>query len=113
MKGFTLLEVLMALAITAGVIVTVIGSVNYHTGLVTEERQLVAWTMLARERLAEIESGALPRTGGGTLAPGYPELNWSSRQEPTEYPGLVKLHVSVGPAKHEQRRVTLVRYLAP
>ena len=37
-SGFTLLEVMVSLAIMAGVILTLLGSVNYHIGIIANER---------------------------------------------------------------------------
>lgn len=60
-RGFTLLEVMIALAIMAGVVLTLLGAVNYHVGVISEERDSTAMTLLARARMAEIEQ--LPATG--------------------------------------------------
>ena len=51
MKGFTLLEVMVALAIMAGVILTVISSVNYHLSLTTRNNEETIALLLARENL--------------------------------------------------------------
>ena len=42
MKGFTLLEVLVALAIMSGVILTTIVSFNYHLGIVVRDKDETA-----------------------------------------------------------------------
>ena len=53
-SGFTLLEVMVALAIMAGVIITLLGSVNYHLGIIAAERDSTTLTLLARNRMAEL-----------------------------------------------------------
>lgn len=108
MRGFTLLEVMISLAIMAGVILTVLGSVNYHLGIITNERDSTALTLLARYRMAEIEQA--PAKGEGTLAPSHPELSWKAELLPVELPGLQKLVVRVR-RDSDGREVTLVRYL--
>jgi general secretion pathway protein I len=108
MRGFTLLEVMVALAIMAGVIVTLLGSVNYHLGIIAGERDSTTMTLLARNRIAEMEQ--VPVKGEGTFAPSHPELSWKADLFPTELPGLQKLAVTVRRSS-DGREVTLERYL--
>ena len=107
-SGFTLLEVMVALAIMAGVIITLLGSVNYHLGIIAAERDSTALTILARNRMAEM--GDTPVKGEGTLAPAHPELSWKADLLPADMPGLQKLVVKVKRGS-DGREVTLVRYL--
>lgn len=106
-RGFTLLEVMVALAIMAGVILTLLGSVNYHLGIIAGERDSTAFTLLARNRLAELEQA--PAKGEGTFAPSHPELSWKADLQPADIPGLQKLLVTVKRGS-DGREVTLVRY---
>lgn len=108
MRGFTLLEVMIALAIMAGVILTLLGSVNYHAGLIADERDNMALTLLARARMAEIEQS--PAKGEGSFAPFHPELTWKAELLPATIPGLQKLVVRVQ-RSGDKREVALVRYL--
>jgi general secretion pathway protein I len=108
MKGFTLLEVMVSLAIMAVVILTVLGSVNYHVGIIANERDSTALTLFARYRMAELEQA--PAKGEGTFAPFYPELNWKADLLPADLPGLQKLVVRVMRGS-DGREVALVRYL--
>lgn len=106
--GFTLLEVMVSLAIMAGVILTVLGSVNYHIGIISNERDSTALTLLARARLAELELA--PVKGEGTFAPAHPELTWKSDLLPADLPLLQKLVVRVRRGS-DGREVVLVQYL--
>lgn len=108
MRGFTLLEVVIALAIMAVVILTLLGSVNYHLGVIAEERDSTAMTLLARARMAEIEQ--VPAKGEGTFAPFHPELKWKAELLPATLPGLQKLVVTVQRID-DGREVALVRYV--
>lgn len=108
MRGFTLLEVMVSLAIMAGVILTVLGSVNYHLGVIANERDSTALTLLARYRMAELEQA--PAKGEGTFAPSHPELSWKADLLPVDLPGLQKLVVKVR-RDSDGREVALVRYL--
>jgi len=107
-SGFTLLEVMVSLAIMAGVILTVLGSVNYHLGIIANERDSTALTLLARYRMAELELA--PAKGEGTFAPSHPELSWKADLLPADLPVLQKLVVKVRRGS-DGREVTLVRYL--
>ena len=108
MRGFTLLEVMVALAIMAAVILTLLGSVNYHLGIIANERDSTTLTLLARNRMAELEQA--PAKGEGTFAPFHPELSWKADLLPADQPGLQKLVVSVKRGS-DGREVTLERYL--
>jgi general secretion pathway protein I len=107
--GFTLLEVMISLAIMAGVILTVLGSVNYHLGIIAAERDSTTLTLLARTRITELEQA--PTKGEGTFAPAHPELSWKADLVSTDIPGLQKLVVRVKRGG-DGREVALVRYLA-
>jgi len=108
MRGFTLLEVMVALAIMAAVILTLLGSVNYHLGIIANERDSTILTLLARNRMAELEQA--PAKGEGTFAPFHPELSWKADLLPADLPVLQKLVVSVKRGS-DGREVTLERYL--
>lgn len=107
-SGFTLLEVMVSLAIMAGVILTLLGSVNYHLGIIAGERDSTALTLLARARMSELEQA--PVKGEGTFAPSHPELSWKAELLPADQPGLQKLVVTVRRGS-DGREVALVRYL--
>lgn len=109
MRGFTLLEVMIALAIMASVVLTLLGSVNYHLGIIAGERESTALTLLARFRMAELEQN--PAKGEGTFAPSNPEINWKAELRPADLPGLQKLVVSVKRGR-DGKEAQLVRYLA-
>lgn len=107
-SGFTLLEVMVSLAIMAGVILTLLGSVNYHIGVIANERDSTTLTLLARNRMAVLEQA--PAKGEGTCAPTHPELRWKADLLPADLPGLQKLVVTVWRSS-DGREVSLVRYL--
>lgn len=107
-SGFTLLEVMVSLAIMAGVVLTLLGSTNYHLGVMANERDSTTLTLLARNRMAEMEQA--PVKGEGTFAPSHPELGWKAELLPCDLPGLQKLVVRVKRVG-DVREVALVRYL--
>jgi general secretion pathway protein I len=110
-RGFTLLEVVVALAIMAGVILTVLGSLNYHLDSISTERDTTALTLLARNRLVELEQQAsLPQKSEGTFAPAHEDISWRAELFPAKVPALQKLVVTVR-RKGDIREVALVRYV--
>ena len=110
MRGFTLLEVMVALAIMASVILTVLGAVNFQLGIIANERDNTAFTLLARAKMAELEQGGIVQKSDGTLAPAHPELTWQAELFPTEIPALQKLVVRVR-RDADKREVALERYI--
>ena len=111
-KGFTLLEVMIALAIMAGVVLTVLSSVNYHLSIITTERDSTALTLIARAKITELEQQQIPEKSEGTFAPIHPELAWRAELLPTQLPALKKLVLRVQRSS-DKREVALVRYIIP
>jgi len=109
-RGFTLLEVMVALAIMAGVVLTVLASVNYHLGIIANERDDTALSILARARMTELEQAPLQEESEGTLAPTHPELTWHAEVVSTQLSTLRKLVLKVQRTS-DKREVTLVRYI--
>ncbi len=111
--GFTLLEVMVALAIMAGVVFTVIGAVNYHLAIVERDRRETVAVLLARQKLAELEEVKdIPEKMEGTFAPARPEFRWEMTASPTELESLRRMTLAVS-WDNKKRSVALVRYLAP
>ena len=111
MRGFTLLEVVVALAIMAGVILTVLGSLNYHLDSIAAERDNTTLTLLARSRLVELErQGGLQAKTEGTFAPAHADITWRAELFPAKIPALQKLVVTVQ-RKGDKREVALERYV--
>lgn len=113
MRGFTLLEVMVALAIMAGVVLTVLSSVNYHLGILSAERDSTTLTLLARSRMVELEQQVgLPQKSDGSFAPLHPDVTWRAELFATKYPTLQKLVIRVQ-RKGDKREVALVCYYVP
>ena len=111
MRGFTLLEVVVALAIMAAVILTVLGSLNYHLDSISAERDNTTLTLLARNRLVELEQqGGLQQKSEGTFAPAHADITWRAELFPAKVPALQKLVVTVQ-RTGDKREVALVRYV--
>lgn len=110
MKGFSLLEVLIALAIMSGVIMTVIVSFNYHLGIVVSDKEETAAVLLAREKIDDPAFSALPE-GKGNFAPARPDIVWEKSVTGTELPGVQRMVLTVS-WNNRARSLSLVRYAA-
>ena len=109
-QGFTLLEVMIALAIMTGVILTVISSFNYHLSVVNRDREETIAVILARAKLEDpdFKPGEEKK---GTFAPDWPDISWKADSKPTDYPGVNRLIFTVS-WDAERRKVDLVQYMA-
>jgi general secretion pathway protein I len=109
-RGFTLLEVLISLAILAGAVVTVIASFNYHLGIVARDKEETTAILLARAKLDDPGFAKLP-PGKGNFAPQRPDLAWEKVLLPTPLPGVQRMVFTVS-WNRAQRKLDLVRYVA-
>lgn len=109
MKGFTLLEIMIALAIMAGVILTVITSFNYHLSVVSRDREETIAVLLARAKLEEPGFTDLQEKEGD-FAPAHPEIKWQAETVDTDLPLLQKLIFTVNWGA--KGSLSLVKYYA-
>ena len=71
MRGFTLLEIMIALAIMAGVILTVITSFNYHLSVVSRDKEETIAVLLAGQNLKS-------------------QISWNWRKRPVTSPPITR-----------------------
>lgn len=106
--GFTLLEVMVAVAILAGVIITVITSLNYHIGVVKKNKDITVATLLAREKLEEIRLSGITKTQEGDFTPMFDEFSWKYGREDHDFPGIKRVYLTVSWGEGE--KVSLETY---
>ena len=94
MKGFTLLEVMVALAIMAGVILTVINSFNFHLSVVNRDRDETIAVLLGRAKLDD-PGFQVNEKSNGTFAPAWPGIAWATDIKPTDYPGVNRVTLTL------------------
>lgn len=94
-KGFTLLEVLVAVAILSTVIVTLVGSVNYHLSVLERGRGHTVASMIAREKIEEIKLGIVADKKSGSLEHDGKSYAWNFETTSTDYDGVSLLSVRV------------------
>jgi general secretion pathway protein I len=109
-KGFTLLEIMIALAIMAGVILTVINSFNYHLSIAARDREETIAILLARAKLEDPDFRKLEKAEG-SFAPDRPEIGWETEITPSEIPGINRLTLTVN-WDDKRKKLSLVQYLA-
>ena len=109
MRGFTLLEVMIALAIMAGVLLTVISSFNYHLTVVSRDREETIAVLLARAKIDD-PGFKFTESGKGTFDPDWPGFIWKTDIQPTDYSWLKRGTLTVS-WDAERRKVALVKYL--
>ncbi|UFS71599.1 prepilin-type N-terminal cleavage/methylation domain-containing protein [Geomonas sp. RF6] len=108
MKGFTLLEVMIALAIAAGVLLTVISSVNYHLSIVGDDREETVAALVGRAKLEDPDFVKISEKKG-TFAPEHPELSWERETTPTELPTVSRTVLTVS-WQDGKKRLSLVQF---
>lgn len=92
-KGFTLLEIMIALAIIGGLLVTLIYSLNYHLGIAGRHEFITIASMLAKNRINEAERR--PASEQGEFPEPYSDYRYITRVGEAPYPGISELSVTV------------------
>ncbi len=113
--GFTLLEVMIALAILALVAVAFLRAQGGSLRLVDEASQISLATLLAKEKMAELESIGFtePKKDSGTGGKEFPSMRWEQVISLTEVLNLRKAQVRVFWMEGKQERsLELTAYFA-
>jgi len=98
-KGFTLLEVLIALAIVGGLLVTLIYTLNYHLGIVERHETLTIATLLAKNKIVELEKS--PENKKGVFDAPYDSYTYETFVKDSPYVGISEIIVVVRAGKEE------------
>lgn len=99
--GFTLLEIMIAIAILSGIIITIIASLNYHLSFVQRDRDITTATLLAKEKLEEIKLLGIPQVKEGDFIPKIEGFSWKYDTEELEIKGIKKIYLTVSWGKSE------------
>jgi general secretion pathway protein I len=104
--GFTLLEVLIALAIIGGLLVTLIYTLNYHLSLVEKQEAITVATLLAKHKMSELEKS--PEESKGTFDSPYERYSYETFVNDSPYRGIAEIGVLVRSGNDEVRLDELV-----
>jgi len=95
--GFTLMEVLIAMAILAIALVGVFQLQSQSISMATDSRFMTTAALLAQSKMVEIESGAVSssRAQDGDFGDDYPQYSWRLEVTDTQLPQFKKIEVTV------------------
>jgi general secretion pathway protein I len=110
-QGFTLLEVMVSLAIVGGLLMTLIYTLNYNLGITEKFFAVTNMTNLAKEKLAEMETQ--PRETEGHFPAPYESLNYETKVLDSAFPDFSEIAVTVGDGKTRVMLSELIRKTAP
>ena len=110
MKGFTLLEIMLSLAIASAVVLTALTSLNHHLAAVEEERDKTALLILARMQMTLLEQIPLEDNCEGSFAPARPEVTWRAILMSPADSSFGKQTLKVR-RNDNKREVAIVRYI--
>lgn len=83
--GFTLLEVMIAVAVLAIALTSLLGSQSASVGLATETRFHVQAPLLARKQLAELVAGGELISSEGEVGEEFPGFHWELQAEEVSF----------------------------
>jgi general secretion pathway protein I len=92
-RGFTLLEVMVAVAIIGGLLVTLIYSLNYHLDIAARHEFVTTATLLAKDKMAEEEKA--PEAATGAFPTPFSDYRYTVGVTDSPYPGIAELDVTV------------------
>lgn len=91
--GFTLLEIMLSLAVIGGLLVTVLYTLNYHLGIAGKQEFITVATMLSKNKLSEAEQN--PVKAEGEFSAPYSGYRFTTVISQSPYPGLSGITVNV------------------
>jgi len=106
-SGFTLIEVMVGIAILAGLLVTLIYTVNYHLGLTERQFAITNITNLAKEKMVEMETS--PEAGEGQFPEPFTALSYEKKVKDSHIPGMQEIIVIVKDGKESIVLTELMR----
>jgi general secretion pathway protein I len=110
-QGFTLLEVMVSLAIVGGLLMTLIYTLNYNLGITGKLFAVTNMTNLAKEKIEEMETE--PRETEGHFPAPNDALNYETKVRDSAFPDITEIAVTVGDGKTRVMLSKLIRKATP
>ncbi len=106
-KAFTLLEVMVSLAIVGGLLATLIYTLNYNLGIAERHRAVTVSTVLATGRMYEMEKN--PVAAKGQFPDPYAAFSYETKIKDSSFPGMSEISVIVTDGKESIKLSELTR----
>ncbi len=106
-EGFTLLEVMISIAIIGGLLTTVIYTLNYHLGLTERHEFLTVGSLLAKDKISEMEKS--PVKAEGAFPEPYAGYRFTTDIRESPYPGLSEISVVVNNGRENVALTELIQ----
>ncbi len=106
--GFSLLEVMISLAITGGLLITLISTLNYHLGIAEKQRTITDCTSLAKQKIYEMEK--TPSASRGQFESPYSDYSYETAILNSSFPSMVEIKVTV---TKDKESVVLSKLITP
>ena len=96
-KGFTLMEVMIAMAILAIALVAIFQSQSQSISMSTDSRFMTTAALLAQSKMVEVEAASTlaNHSEDGDFGPDYPQYTWHLEIGDTQMPQFKKIEVTV------------------
>jgi len=96
-SGFTLLEIMIALAVVSISFVVLLGLRNRDISLASYSRNITVSTLLARQKITEVSVEGFPELGfsEGGFGETYPKFKWRQEVKQTPFEMVRELDLSV------------------
>ncbi len=98
-NGFSLIEVMISLAIMGGLLVTLIYTINHHLDVVRKQETVTLATNLAREKILNMEVN--PVDSKGSFPEPYRKFSFETFTRDSVFPGMMEIVVTVKSEKEE------------
>lgn len=92
-RGFTLLEVMIALAVAGGLLVTLLYTLNHHLDVSSRHEALTVATLLGREKLLSLKAGE--QASKGSFPEPYEDYTFEAAIKDSSYPDISEISVVV------------------
>jgi general secretion pathway protein I len=96
-KGFTLIEVMIAMAILAAVLVVVFQLQSQSISMSTDSRFMTTAALLAQSKMAEVEAGSIVETSSkdGDFGTDFPDYTWHLDIGDTQIPRFRRIEITI------------------